>query len=430
MEDLILKAIQQFSLISSGDNVIVAVSGGADSIALLHSLNIIKDKLNFTLKAAHFNHLIRGEEAKRDQEFVADFCKKIGVDLIVGESNVPQYAEENHMSIETAARELRYNFFESISNGKIATAHTASDNLETMLFNLSRGTLIKGLCGIPEKRGIYIRPLIFCTRKDVEDYCKDNNLEFVTDSTNLSDCYSRNNIRHNVVPVLKAINPNIEISATRTAFSLKEDANFLDNTAEAKLFRLVQDDFLEISDFEALHPSIAKRILLKFFNIQFPNINLENKHIIDIYDIVLNKKGKINLPYNLYAEIIGSYLHFFNNAESSFPEFEVTIKKAENVNSLFSNQYIDYDKIKGELVVRTRNEGDSIRLYKRGCTKTLKKLFTEFKIPTSIRNQIPVISDDKGVVWVYNIGVCDRCAVTDKTKNIFKIEVLEKKCGE
>ncbi len=423
MKDLVLRAIGQFSLIDEGDSVTVAFSGGADSVALLHCLNSLKDELGIIVNAAHLNHSIRGEEADSDQKFVQEFCEKYNIPLFSEKIDVPQYAKDNHLSMELAAREVRYDFLERVSNGKIATAHTASDNLETLIFNLTRGAALKGLCGIPPKRENIIRPVIFCTREDIENYCKNNNLSFVTDSTNLSDDYSRNKIRHNVIPILKEINSNVENCGVKTSVCLTEDNAYLEKKASEYLFSFVNDDSLCLVDFALLDTSIAKRVIILYFNICYPEITLENHHVNEIYSACLCNNKKVNLPKGLYALVNENQLKF-TNGEIIQKEFTVNLSEIQNVNNLFSNNLIDCDKIVGKLEIRTRNEGDKMRLYGSGYSKTLKKLFTEFKIPLDERENLPVISDSEGVVWVHKIGVSNRCAVTDTTKRIFKIETL------
>ena len=197
----VLAAIEDYGMLGKGSTVTVALSGGADSVALLYCLLELKEQFSLNIRAAHLNHNLRGDESLRDANFVADLCKKLNVDLSLKSADVSSVAKETGESIELAARRVRYDFLNEVSGGIIATAHTASDSFETMLFNLSRGTAIKGLSGIPPKRDNLIRPLIYCTRADVEEYCKQNNISFVTDSSNLSDDYTRNKIRHNVVPV-------------------------------------------------------------------------------------------------------------------------------------------------------------------------------------------------------------------------------------
>lgn len=423
MKDLIIKADEQFALFNKGDTVTVALSGGADSVALLHSLVRLSEHFGITVNAAHLNHSIRGQEADRDQQFAESLCSSLNVKLFCEKIDVPQFAKENHLSLELAARTVRYEFLQRVAVGKIATAHTASDNLETLIFNLTRGTALKGLCGIPPKRDNIIRPIILCTRNDVEAYCKENSLDYVTDSTNLSDEYSRNKIRHNIIPVLKEINPAVESAAVRTALSVREDTAFLETKAREIMFSLCDDDRLLVGGFKDMPKALAKRVIIQYFEICFSDICLENRHINEVLQICLNESGKVNLPSDLYAVVKNGGLYFQAVADFN-TGFKVNITKTENVNNLFANDLIDCDKIVGKLVVRTREEGDSIRLFNRGCTKTLKKLFTEYKVPLNIRNTLPVIADDSGVVWVHTIGVSQRCAVNKNTKKAYKIEVL------
>lgn len=425
MENKVLNAVNKFSLLQKGDIVTVALSGGADSVSLLYALLSLKDSLGITVNAAHLNHLIRGEEAERDQKFVTDLCRKLGVTLFTERKDIPKIAKESGMSTELAARKERYEFLSKVAVGKVATAHTASDNLETMVFNLARGTSLKGLCGIPVKRGIFVRPLILCTRQDVEDYCEQNKIPFVTDSTNLSDDYSRNKIRHTVIPVLKSINSCCEESALRTSFSLLEDSEFLESVSSEILFKNLGEDNLYIGDAQNIPPSVFKRVIKKYFEADFPDISLDNRHIKDIYSICLNGTGKLNLPSNIYAVVKDGYLNFKDQNTKNAVNFAVKVTESENVNNLFSNNLIDCDKIVGKWIVRNRLEGDKIRLYKRGVTKTLKKLFTENKVPSEIRGKIPVIADDLGVIWVYGLGVCERTSVTKQTKKILNVEVQE-----
>ncbi len=423
MEKSILNTINRFSLLQEGDTVTVALSGGADSVALLYALYILRDDLNITVNAAHLNHSIRGQEAERDAEFVKEFCEKLNIELFYESKDVPKYAKQNKISLELAAREVRYDFLQKVAVGKIATAHTASDNLETMIFNLTRGSSLKGLCGIPVKRGNIIRPLINCTRKDIEDYCEQNGLSFVTDSTNLTDDYARNKIRHKVIPVLKEINSTVEQNAFRTSELLYQDNAYLEYITEEILYKNY-DDSLNISDFENISPAIAKRIIKKYFEIDYPSVLLDNRHINDIYSICLNGSGKINLPSNLFAIVNKGNLLFTDLSENS-KEFAVKVNEIQNVNNLFSNNAIDCDKIVGKWILRTRNEGDKIRLQNRGITKSLKKLFTENKVPETLRNSIPVIADNEGVIWVHGFGVAQRVSPSKNTKKILDVEVQE-----
>lgn len=210
MKNKILTYINKENLLKRGEKVIVTCSGGADSIFLLHILN----KLGFECVVAHCNFHLRGEESDRDENFVREFCKKKGLTLLVEHFETQQFAAENKLSIEMAARELRYNWFEKIraeyNAGAIAVAHHSDDSIETILLNLLRGTGLKGICGIRPKNGYIVRPLLCVNRKEIEDYLTENGIGYITDSTNLENEYTRNKIRNIVMPILREINPQID----------------------------------------------------------------------------------------------------------------------------------------------------------------------------------------------------------------------------
>ncbi len=426
----ITEAINRFNLLQGVNHITVALSGGADSMALLYALLELKDELGLQkISAAHFNHLIRGQEALRDQNFVVEQCKKIDVELVVGSADVPQYAEDNHLSLELAARELRYAFFETLDTDLIATAHSASDNIETVIFNIARGTVLSGLCGIPPKRDKYIRPLILCSRDMIEDYCSQNDIEFVTDSTNLSDEYTRNKIRHNVVPVLKDLNQSVENAVSRMTASLREDEDFMNGIAVQKYRDFVCDKGIAVENFKELHSAIAKRIIVKYCDSL--SLEVDNFHINSIYNTCLYG-GKISLPQDKVAYVCDGILIIDDVQNQKFDFcFSVDVqkqtnnlfKKNEKVHNLLLKNTLDCDKIVGKLVLSTRQAGDTIRLKNKNCTKTLKKLYCEYKIPLDERENLPVLRDDQGVVWVHKIGVAERCAADENTDIIYKIYV-------
>lgn len=425
MKSQVLKAIERFSLLDNR-NITVALSGGADSMALLSVLLEIKGKFSLNITAAHFNHRIRGAEADRDEAFVKEYCEKKGVELFLGSGDVPSYAKEQGLSLELAARELRYEFLKSVSKGNVATAHTASDNAETVIFNLTRGSGAEGLCGIPPKRDIFIRPLILATREQIEEYCKENDIPFVNDSTNFCDDYTRNKIRHNVIPVLKQINPSFEGAVLKTSSILKEDSSYLNSLADEFLEQNLKEDKLRLEDFKELSVSVAKRVIRKF--IEKEDISPENIHIEEAYNIALFG-GKTNLPKDYHLISKKGYLFFEKEAFMKRKSVKITesentfFENCQKVNNLFLNNAVDCDKIIGNWEIRTRLSGDSIRLKGRGCTKPLNKLFSELGIPANLRDEIPVIADEKGIVWVMGVGVAERCAVTKNSKRVYIIEV-------
>lgn len=422
MEEKVLEAVRRFSLVPQGARVTVALSGGADSVSLLFTLLRLREQLGITVAAAHFNHMIRGAESDRDEAFSRELCKTLGVPFTVGHGDVPKYSAEKKIGLEEAARELRYSFLESC-DGLIATAHTASDNVETVLFNLTRGAGLSGLCGIPPKRGRIIRPLLLCTREEVERCCAENGLSYVTDSTNLSDDCTRNKIRHKIIPVLKEINPAVEAAVARTASVLTEEADFLNGCSEEYLSESLTEAGLEITAMP--HPAAAKAALADYAR-SVSGVKPEYTHTEALYRAALCG-GSVSLPGNCTANVKNGLLKIKKRGEMHEKcEYGVSVQcrindlftNGEKVNNLLLKNSLDCDKIIGKSVLRTRLPGDSIRLAGRGCTKTLKKLYNELRLTPAEREALPVLADERGVIWIYGVGVAERCAVTKKTKQI------------
>lgn len=436
MKNTVLATIRQNALLDGCKEVTVALSGGADSMALLNLMLELREELSVTVSAAHFNHKIRGDEAERDMNFVKAYCEKMGVKLFCGEANVPEIANRTGLSLELAARQERYKFLKEVATGVVATAHTMSDNLETVIFNLARGSALEGLCGIPLKRDIFIRPLLNCSREQVEYYCKMKNIPFVTDSTNLTDDYTRNKIRHKVVPILKEINPAAETAVMRTCESLSELSADLKRKAQSYLENNSCDKGLCLEGFNDLEVSLAKWVL-KLYLQENTGASLESVHIAKLYEkAVLG--GRTSLPKDYYANIRKGFLilekkgeigrcdtHFHLNLE----EKEIkSLEELQKINNLFLNNCLDCDKIVGKAVLRTRESGDKIRLAGRGCTKSLNRLFSEDGVDIALRDRLPVLADDRGIIWIYGYGASQRCAITGKTKRVLLIN--EQKDGE
>lgn len=433
MKKTVLATILQNALLENVSEVTVALSGGADSMALLNVLLELRDEFSITVSAAHFNHKIRGEEAERDMNFVKDYCEKAGVELFCGEANVPEIAAQEGLSLELAARKERYKFLKGVAKGVVATAHTMSDNLETVIFNLARGSAIEGLCGIPIKRDIFIRPLICCSREQIEDYCKTRNIPFVTDSTNLSDDYTRNKIRHKIVPVLKEINPAVETAVLRTSESLCEVSVAMKDGALAFLSENSTEKGLCLERFHDLQKPLAKNVL-KIYTEEKIEASLENVHIASLYEKAISG-GRTSLPKDYYGVVRKNFLIFEKKGENgkSDVEFKLSFnektveayEKFKKINNLFLNNCLDCDKIIGKTVLRTRQSGDKIRLAGRGCTKSLNKLFNEEGVDPALRDRLPVLSDDKGIIWIYGFGAAQRCALSQKTKRVLIIKKEE-----
>ena len=405
--------IRRYDMVQPGDRVIAAVSGGADSVALLWSLYLLKDKLGITLEAAHYNHHLRGEESRRDEDFVRDFCAGFHIPLHLGGGIVVS----GEKGLEAAARNARYAFFDTLP-GKIATAHTADDNAETLLMRMVRGTGLKGLGAIAPVRGRIIRPMLTVTRQDVTAFLEEYHLSFVEDSSNGTDAFLRNRLRHGVMPLLKGENPAFCENLSEMALRLREDEAALDQLAQL-------EDRLDVERLRQAGGAVRRRILTKF--LQHSGVKEpEAEHILLAEKLVFSPKPSAKAQFPGGVTIARDYgvlkpvtqKNGLDTLELTCPGYlelpqiglAVSCTPAEEVEdasdcfSVLPN---------GKLMLRQRLPGDEIRL--RGGSKSLKKLFIDQKIPAYQRPLIPVIADEGGVVGVYDIGAHrDRlgCGVT------------------
>lgn len=437
------KTIEKFSMLKSGQTVAVGVSGGADSVCLLHVLSKIRAKYDIVVKAVHINHNIRGTEAKRDEDFVRDFCKKIGVEFILFSRDIPALSKELSMSEEECGRKVRYECFASVEADVIATAHTLSDSAETVLFNLARGSGIKGLGGIAPVRGNIIRPLIELTRQDIEQYCFENELDFVTDSTNLSDDYTRNKIRHNVIPVLRGINPGFEKNIGRLSSCAREDEHFLTKCACELLEKSKMQEGWSLENFSRADVAVKKRALLKILSDNM-NKEPESKHVQLCMEALETKKS-VEIAKDLYICFDGDIISLRKKCKENAAAWSVSVCLGENtafnggtlkteIIEKHENQkydtmrFIDADELDlFRLTVRSRNEADKFSDIRRKNTKTLKKLFYEKHIPKEKRNDIAVLSHDNTVVWVEGFGTDAKFVVNEKTKKVIAIDIVRQK---
>ena len=295
LDERALLAIEQHKMILQGDTVTVGVSGGADSVALLCFLHKHKDKLDISLKAAHVNHNLRGDESLRDQRFVEELCAARGIPLAVKSVKIAELAREQGVSLEVCGRDERYSFFGEIAGGgKIATAHNAGDNVETVLLNLARGTSLRGLCGIPPVREGLIRPLIYCSRTAIETYCEAENLDFVTDSSNAGDEYSRNRIRHHAMPALRSVQPELERRVTEMTALLQIDEDYLAGEAEAALAEITCCGGYSRPKYMKLHPAIAARVLISLLKLH--RLPYDNARVKMMDSTIKAGSGAVQLP--------------------------------------------------------------------------------------------------------------------------------------
>ena len=378
--------LRKFQMITPGDRLICAVSGGADSMALLWGMYLLKEKLGIELAAAHFNHHLRGAESNRDEQFVKEFCDGYGIPLYLGCGHVVP----GKKGLEAAARDARYAFLRTLP-GKVATAHTADDNAETVLMHLVRGTGLKGLGAISPVSGDVIRPMLGITRKDVEAFLEEYHVEHITDSSNETDVFLRNRLRHHVMPLLLEENPKLAENLSAMALRLRQD--------EQALSALASDCPISVTALRPEMPAVRARVLERFLKesgIKEP----EAQHIELAEALVFsdNPSARGNFPGGITISRNYDTLEVLTAREETEQRILCTpATEIINTPEVFTVHTV------GAVYIRSRQSGDSIRLS--GGTKSLKKLFIDRKIPAACRDRIPVICDDAGILGVYGIGV-------------------------
>lgn len=427
-------ALEKYSMHPEGKRVVVALSGGADSMALLTVLYRLRDEYGLTLEACHVNHGIRGDAAKRDEDFVKSYCEKLGIKLHLFSYDVPAVAKKQGIGLEECGRRLRYESFASLGDCLTATAHTLSDRCETLLLNEVRGSSVKGLCSIPAVRGNIIRPLIDCTRSEIEDYCRDNSIPFVTDDTNFDDLYSRNRIRLNVIPELRKLNPSLEQAFQRLISCASEDEEYFERLTAEIVSEAEKANGYDAELISRQHTSVRKRVIAHIIKTQ-TGLNPERIHLKMVEDIL--EGGTVQIIGDTVVKVKNSALYINPKEETEeeweydFSTLEVSLKNRKIKATVFNkndlppkqfvhNKVLDYDTVVGNCIIRNRRAGDRLRLAGSSCTKTLKKIFNEKHLEG--RNNLAVLTDDEGILWVENLGCTDRAKITEKTVNVLLIE--------
>ncbi|MCR5627099.1 MAG: tRNA lysidine(34) synthetase TilS [Lachnospiraceae bacterium] len=450
LSEKVYEYIKQNNMIPAGSNVLLGVSGGADSVCLLFLLRELREKLSFSLKAVHVQHGIRGEEALRDADFAKELCERAGVECRVIDVDAPAYARENGLSIEEAARILRYRVFYEQAGDLIAVAHHADDLAETVLFNLIRGSGVAGLGGMREKRGRIIRPLLCTDRAGIEEYLKEKGLTYVTDSTNFDTELSRNAIRAEVIPALKGINRAAVEHINSTAAIMRETEDFLEGETDKAFERaLVKDGdriALSVSALSQEHPLIAKRLIRLCVEKACDSLkDITARHVLDIYALMDKNSGsRVNLPYLVTVRREFDRLVFyteFTETQSFLPAegliipsegkletasfyLECSILEMSDAIDYKKNQrytkFFDYDKIGDSLRLRTRQSGDRISV--KGGSKKLKDVFINDKVPLDDRGSIPLVADGADIVWVIGGRMGEQYKIGENTKKVWRVE--------
>lgn len=430
------------ALFSAGERVCVALSGGADSVALLYLLRECAEALQITLSAAHFNHCLRGSESERDERFVRALCAELQVPLRVGRGNVREFAEERGLSLETAARRLRYEFLESLDCDRVATAHHADDNAETVLLHLLRGSGLRGLGGIPPARGRFVRPLLRVTRAQLEGYLQEIGAQWVTDSTNFSDEPARNRLRHNVLPQLARESPDFSARLAARCAILREEDEYLDSLAAALL--RPQGGPWEIAPLLRA-PEVLRRRALRLAAATALEQDVSLAHIEALCALLESRdpSAQVFLPCGVRAQ--RRYDTFFLTSDASPLGFspvrlplpgcaqtqsgwhvvcEFTEKCEEIRNSPFHFCLSCAIIRENALVLRPRRTGDCLMLAG-GTHRTVKKLFIDRKVPRAMRDTLPVLESGGAVLAVAGLGA-SRDALPQAGQAAWIIRVKEK----
>ena len=391
--------LKEQALLSPGDRVIAAVSGGADSVAMLFALYLLRDELGIALEAAHFNHHLRGAESDRDEAFVTDFCGRYDIPLHLGSGRIVP----GKKGLEAAARDARYAFLRSLP-GKVATAHTADDNAETVLMRLIRGTGLKGLGAIAPVSGNVIRPMLTVTRDDVEAFLEEYALPHVEDSSNETDDFLRNRIRHSILPLMRAENPRIGENLSAMALLLRED--------ESCLQAMLPEQTPDVSQLKAMEPALRRRALERFLKAQGVR-EPEQIHILQAEQLLYHWSPSAAMQFPGGVTIGRQYDRLVRlECAPELPETRLSVPGETCIGGKrFVSEYAtDLEerpdsvlvRPAGALTVRSRRSGDTMRLP--GGTRSLKKMYIDRKIPASQRAAVPVLADDRGVLAVFGIG--------------------------
>ena len=457
--DKMYNYIMSEKLIADGDGIVVGLSGGADSVALLLALLEVSDRLSIDrsrIVAVHVNHMIRGEEADADQAFAEKLCERLGVSCRVYKRDVPSFARELGCTLEEAGRICRYRCFNETADKcgleKIAVAHNQNDLAETLLFNMLRGSGINGLGAIKSSRDNIIRPVLFADRSEIECYLKEKHQDYVTDSSNLTLDYDRNKIRHVILPTMSEINqravPHLaELSREAHAcyeYIHRQAVDIMERLDESG--RSTNTIILDIDALSNQDRLICDHIIYEAVGrAAGVKKDITRKHIALVYELMRSGTGKkINLPYDVVVRVSYDKLIFENPAEERCEFYTEVNGPGEYhlmdmgtlVVSLMDNsgkmelpkknytKFFDYDKIMGTLCIRTPKQGDYIKIDDKGKTKKLSRVFIDAKVDRNTRNSLPVIAVDHEVLWAVGIIYNEAYRVDDKTKQILSIQYI------
>lgn len=416
------QALHRFAMLPAQGRIVLGLSGGADSMTLADFF-VSRSDLRSRLLCAHVNHGIRGDEAARDEAFVVNWCREQGVPCEVLHADVPGEAARTGESEEACGRRLRYAFFAGLAGGeddRIAVAHNADDQTETILFHLTRGAGLNGLCGMAPVRGKIIRPLLFVPREEIEAHCREKSLGYVEDSTNAEDAYTRNRLRHSVVPVLKDLNPNLNETLARMAAGLAADEAYLQAQA-AEALQAAKGEFpgtLRQEKLQELPEPVLVRVLRRWMEDR--GLGVQEKHLRTAIDCV--RQGGSFSPWKDWLLYCGQGALVLTRPEEADAAV-LPVKTGENplpdgnrlvISPLFSeNEHkihnllfkntLDYDTMNTGPILRHRRPGDAFRAPGRP-EKSLKKLFNEAHVPAPLRDKLWLLESGGEILWLEGFG--------------------------
>ena len=471
---------KKYSMLQKGDSVLVGLSGGADSVCLLYILKELEEKLGFLVYALHVNHGIRGMEADADEQFATDLCSKLGVPFVSIKEDIVDYAKKNRVSLEEGGRIVRYAALERMKQEwgctKIALAHHANDSAETMLFHLFRGGKLAGLAGIPPVRGDIIRPLLCCSRKEIEAWLQERNISYCTDVSNFSEDYTRNKIRHRMIAYAEEeINPKAVLHMQQTAQYIRQVKDFVEEETKhlfGKAVQKKQDVYcISVSALSEVPPFLQQQLVYQLLGKLGGLKDVTEFHVTQVlslmekqsgryvnlaggilaersYDmLLLRKKQEVEAESERFVDIPGQYritlpvefasriskeVDFLAEACGDFTtDLDVflvfSVFPYRNTMKIPKNRYtkwMDYDKIKDAIILRKRQPGDMLSL--KNGTKTLKAFLIDEKIPKEERNQITLVACGKEILWIPGMRSSEAYLVEEQTKNILQIELKPK----
>ncbi len=461
--------VDRFGLLKKGDRVLVALSGGPDSVALLYALLAIQSEFGLKLYVAHLNHKLRGTESDQDEKFVKKLASRLKLKFYSKRIDVKKEAKRKKVSIEQGAREIRYRYLQKLANqikaDKIAIGHQADDQAETFLMRLLRGAGAAGLSGIPAKRGKIIRPLIQIKREEIEKFLKANKISYRLDSSNYLTDFFRNKIRLSLLPKIKeGFNPKIIDVLNRTADIISLQQEYIEKICE----QILQDTdvtrrsrrrwgrknklILDLKKFVGYDVCLQREMIRLCVRELKGDLNQLAFESVDRASNLIHRKKsgkKVKLVNKVWMEVSGEKIVFYKEAERKF-DFPVTLPGEVNLspesigkdwsvkiqgeiikgkstlqNLVLQNQniaFLDWDKLKRPFRLRSRRRGDKFRPLGMKGTKSLADFLMDVKVPRHLRDEVAILTSKGKIAWVVGYRICDECKVTHKTQKALKLE--------